>query len=126
MGGIFGEGIDLVGNRLIGAIIVGVGLPQLGLEKDLIKDYFAQQNGRGFEYAYQYPGLNRVMQAAGRVIRTEQDRGVIVLIDERFTHSRYTRLFPPEWRAFRRVQDSGGIRSVLGKFWGQIENHGIH
>ncbi len=117
MGGIFGEGIDLVGQRLIGAIIVGVGLPQLGLEKDLIKEYFAQQNGRGFEYAYQYPGLNRVMQAAGRVIRTEQDRGVIILIDERFTHSRYTRLFPPEWRTFRRIQGSDEIQTVLEEFW---------
>jgi DNA excision repair protein ERCC-2 len=119
MGGIFGEGIDLVGERLIGAIIVGVGLPQLGLERDLIKAYFQSQYRQGFEYAYQYPGLNRVMQAAGRVIRTETDRGVIILIDERFTHSRYTRLFPQEWRHFQTVQSEAGVAQVLGRFWGE-------
>jgi DNA excision repair protein ERCC-2 len=117
MGGIFGEGIDLVGERLIGAIVVGVGLPQLGLERDLIRDYFAGQNNKGFEYAYQYPGLNRVLQAAGRVIRTEQDRGVIVLIDQRFTHYRYTSLFSPAWRRFQVVRNSKDIRERLVGFW---------
>ena len=75
MGGIFGEGIDLVGDRLIGVMVVGVGIPQVCLENDLIKDYFDHQNGNGFAYAYQYPGFNRVLQATGRVIRTETDRG---------------------------------------------------
>ncbi len=117
MGGIFGEGIDLVGERLIGAIVVGVGLPQLGLERDLLKDYFDRQNDQGFAYAYQYPGLNRVMQAAGRVIRTETDRGVIVLIDNRFTQSRYTRLFPPEWRHFQVVGSAREIKERLAGFW---------
>jgi len=98
MGGIFGEGIDLVGERLIGAVVVGVGLPQLGLERDLIKAYFDQHHGHGFGYAYQYPGFNRVLQATGRVIRAETDRGIIVLIDERFTHTRYRRLFPAHWQ----------------------------
>ncbi len=87
MGGIFGEGIDLVGERLIGVVVVGVGVPQVGLERDLIKDYFDRQTRSGFAYAYQYPGFNRVLQATGRVIRTEADRGIIVLIDERFTQS---------------------------------------
>jgi DNA excision repair protein ERCC-2 len=117
MGGIFGEGIDLVGERLIGTIIIGVGLPQLGLERDLIKDYFDRQNNSGFAYAYQYPGLNRVMQATGRVIRTETDRGVIVLIDERFTQYRYKRLFPPQWRGFQIVQSSDEIKDQLNRFW---------
>jgi DNA excision repair protein ERCC-2 len=117
MGGIFGEGIDLVGERLIGAVIVGVGLPQLGLERNLIRDYFDRQNNSGFAYAYQYPGLNRVLQATGRVIRTEKDRGVIVLIDERFTHSRYRRLFPPQWRGFQVVQNSDEIKAQLSRFW---------
>jgi DNA excision repair protein ERCC-2 len=94
MGGIFGEGIDLVGERLIGVVVVGVGVPQLGLERDLIKEYFDRQTGSGFAYAYQYPGFNRVQQATGRVIRTEIDRGIIVLIDDRFTHARYRQLFP--------------------------------
>lgn len=117
MGGIFGEGIDLVGERLIGAIIVGVGLPQLSLERDLLKVYFAENDHNGFAYAYQYPGLNRVMQAAGRVIRTEQDRGVILLIDERLTQARYTRLFPPEWRHFQVVRHYDDLEKRLRRFW---------
>ncbi len=117
MGGIFGEGIDLVGKRLIGTVIVGVGLPQLGLERNLIKEYFAGQHHKGFEYAYQYPGLNRVMQSAGRVIRSEQDRGVIILIDDRFTQYRYQNLFPPEWRKFRVVQNRDDIKKQLLIFW---------
>lgn len=117
MGGIFGEGIDLVGERLIGAIIVGVGLPQLCLERDLLKAYFAEHDHDGFAYAYQYPGLNRVMQAAGRVIRTEQDRGVILLIDDRLTQPRYTRLFPPEWQHFQVVQHNDNLEQRLRHFW---------
>jgi DNA excision repair protein ERCC-2 len=117
MGGIFGEGIDLVGERLIGAIIVGVGLPQLSLERDLLKAYFAEHGHNGFAYAYQYPGLNRVMQAAGRVIRTEQDRGVILLIDERLTQPRYMRLFPPEWRHFQVVRPQDDLQEKLRHFW---------
>jgi DNA excision repair protein ERCC-2 len=117
MGGIFGEGIDLVGERLIGAVVVGVGLPQLGLERDLIRGYFDQHNGSGFAYAYQYPGFNRVLQATGRVIRTETDRGIIVLIDERFTHARYRSLFPAHWRKFQVIQSEGEIKDQLGRFW---------
>ena len=117
MGGIFGEGIDLVGERLIGAVVVGVGLPQLCLERDLIKGYFEQHNVSGFAYAYQYPGFNRVLQATGRVIRTEKDRGVIVLIDERFTHARYRRLFPAHWRGFQVVQGEDEIKDQLARFW---------
>jgi len=119
MGGIFGEGIDLVGERLIGAVVVGVGIPQLGLERDLIKAYFDQQNGRGFAYAYQYPGFNRVLQATGRVIRTDADRGIIVLIGERFTHARYRRLFPAHWRGFQVVQSNSEIKEKLERFWSQ-------
>ncbi len=117
MGGIFGEGIDLVGERLIGALVVGVGIPQLGLERDLIKGYFDRHNGSGFAYAYQYPGFNRVLQATGRLIRTELDRGVIVLIDERFTHARYRRLFPAHWRGFQVIQGEGEIKDQLARFW---------
>jgi DNA excision repair protein ERCC-2 len=117
MGGIFGEGIDLVGERLIGAVVVGVGVPQVCLENDLIKDYFDHQNVSGFAYAYQYPGFNRVLQATGRVIRTETDRGVIVLIDERFTHARYRHLFPSHWQGFQVVQNTGEIQDKLARFW---------
>ena len=117
MGGIFGEGIDLVGDRLIGAVVVGVGVPQVCLERELIKEYFDRQSSNGFAYAYQYPGFNRVLQATGRVIRTEVDRGVIVLIDERFTQSRYRQLFPTHWRGFQVVQNTDDIEERLARFW---------
>ena len=117
MGGIFGEGIDLVGERLIGAVVVGVGVPQVCLERDLIKEYFDRQDGSGFAYAYQYPGFNRVLQATGRVIRTETDRGIIVLIDERFSHARYRHLFPAHWRGYQVVQNTGEIEGHLARFW---------
>jgi len=117
MGGIFGEGIDLVGNRLIGTVVVGAGVPQVGRERDLIKDYFDRQDINGFAYAYQYPGFNRVLQATGRVIRTEADRGIIVLIDERFTHARYRDLFPTHWRSFQVVRSTSEIKDKLRRFW---------
>ena len=116
MGGAFGEGIDLVGDRLIGAIIVGVGLPQLCIERDLIRDYFQEITGAGFDYAYTFPGMNRVLQATGRVIRSETDRGVVLLIDARFAEPRYRRLFPAWWHPAR-ARDPAEIRSVLAKFW---------
>ena len=119
MGGVFGEGIDLVGERLIGVVVVGVGLPQLGLERDLIKEYFDSQSGNGFAYAYQYPGFNRVLQATGRVIRTDTDRGIIVLIDERFTHSHYRNLFPSHWKGYQVVKDARELEGKLNHFWSQ-------
>jgi len=116
MGGIFGEGIDLVGDRLIGAIIVGVGLPQLCIERDLIRDYFAERTGAGFDYAYTFPGMNRVLQATGRVIRSETDRGVVLLVDTRFAEQRYRRLFPSWWQSAR-VRSLSDLREALRKFW---------
>jgi DNA excision repair protein ERCC-2 len=116
LGGIFGEGIDLVGERLIGAVIVGVGLPQLCVERDLIRDYFERQSAPGFEYAYTFPGMNRVLQAVGRVIRSETDRGLVLLIDARFGESRYRRLFPPWWR-YVRVRQAAGLSEFVSRFW---------
>lgn len=98
MGRIFGEGIDLQGQRLIGVVIVGVGLPQLTIENDLIMDHFAE-SGCGFEFAYQVPGMNRVLQRGQGIIRSKQDRGIICLIDERFADHRYRKLYPDEWTA---------------------------
>jgi DNA excision repair protein ERCC-2 len=118
LGGIFGEGIDLVGERLIGAVIVGVGLPQLCIERDLIRDYFQQENSAGFEYAYTFPGMNRVLQAIGRVIRSENDRGVVLLIDARFNEVRYRRLFPSWWK-YLRVRHTKGLQDAVGSFWKQ-------
>ena len=116
MGGIFGEGIDLVGKRLCGAAIVGVGLPAISLENDLIREYFTQELKAGFEFAYLYPGINRVLQAAGRVIRTENDRGVVLLIDQRYATYRYQSLIPGHWEPVR-VQDENQLANYLQKFW---------
>jgi DNA excision repair protein ERCC-2 len=116
MGGIFGEGIDLVGDRLIGAVVVGVGLPQLCVERDLICQYFQERSGCGFDFAYTFPGMNRVLQSSGRVIRSENDRGVVLLIDSRFAESRYRRLFP-EWWHPRFVRTAGEIREAAHSFW---------
>ncbi|MEE8397445.1 MAG: ATP-dependent DNA helicase, partial [Desulfobacterales bacterium] len=118
MGGIFGEGIDLVGDRLSGVAIIGVGLPGISLENDLIRDYFATETGTGFEYAYLYPGINRVLQAAGRVIRTSRDRGVVLLIDQRFSTFRYRSLFPATWRPVK-VQDEEQLAGGVKVFWGE-------
>jgi len=98
MGGVFSEGIDLAGDRLCGAIIIGVGLPLITLERNIIKEYYDKKNINGFDYAYTYPGFNKVMQAAGRVIRTETDTGYIMLIDSRFGEKKYLEMFPSQWR----------------------------
>lgn len=116
LGGIFSEGIDLKYDRLIGVIVVGVGLPQICLERDIIKDYFNKVNNLGYEYSYMYPGMTKVLQAAGRLIRTEEDRGIILLLDERFVYSNYQRLFPKEWFPYIRVNNDN-IERHLCEFW---------
>jgi DNA excision repair protein ERCC-2 len=98
LGGIFSEGVDLKGDRLNGVIIVGVGLPQIGLERDLIKDHFQKVGKNGYDYSYVYPGINKVLQAGGRLIRSEEDKGLIVLIDDRFLQPKYQKLLPNEWK----------------------------
>ncbi|MCQ4088047.1 ATP-dependent DNA helicase [Saccharibacillus sp. JS10] len=97
MGGVFSEGIDLAGERLTGVAVIGVGLPQIGLERDIIKDYYNERGRSGFNYAYVYPGMNKVQQAGGRLIRTEDDRGVLILADDRFLQEPYRSLLPDEW-----------------------------
>ncbi|WP_271004578.1 ATP-dependent DNA helicase [Listeria seeligeri] len=117
LGGVFSEGIDLRGERLIGAAIVGVGLAQLNPESDLIKDYYNETIGQGFDYAYQLPGMNKVLQAVGRVIRGESDRGVVLLIDERFSASRYRTLFPAHWNHAKIVKNTKEITEQVTEFW---------
>lgn len=117
MGGIFGEGIDLKEELLIGAIVVGTGLPQVGQEREILRQYFETHSGEGFDYAYRYPGMNKVLQAAGRVIRTKEDRGVIALLDERFLQWEYRRLFPREWEEYT-VCSHESVSNVLKNFWG--------
>ncbi|CAG9620521.1 ATP-dependent DNA helicase [Sutcliffiella rhizosphaerae] len=101
LGGVFSEGIDLKGERLTGVGIVGVGLPQLSLERNVIKEYFHTSGHNGFDFAYVYPGMNKVQQAGGRLIRTEEDEGIILLMDKRFFQESYRTLLPPEWRNFQ-------------------------
>jgi DNA excision repair protein ERCC-2 len=117
MGGVFGEGIDLVGERLVGAIVVGVGLPQVCLERELIRAYYDEQEVAGFDFAYTFPGMNRVLQAAGRVIRSPEDRGVVLLIDRRFGWSTYRRLFPPHWRTLAVVRNPEHLSLKAERFW---------
>jgi DNA excision repair protein ERCC-2 len=117
MGGIFGEGIDLVGERLSGAVVVGVGLPGVSLERELIRAYFADTLSAGFEFAYQYPGINRVLQAAGRVIRSESDRGVVLLIDRRYATHRYRSLVREQWDSSVRVKNQQQFAEELQRFW---------
>lgn len=117
LGGVFSEGIDLAGERLVGAIVVGVGLPQMNPQQDIIREYYQQENQMGFEYAYRYPGMNKVMQAAGRVIRGEQDRGVVLLIDDRFRTSDYLCLFPRHWRHCRFFYSEEQVQAEVRAFW---------
>ncbi|MBU4318953.1 MAG: ATP-dependent DNA helicase [Proteobacteria bacterium] len=116
MGGVFGEGVDLEGERLTGAAIVGVGLPGISVENELIRQYFDRIDGTGFDHAYLYPGINRVLQAGGRVIRSETDQGVVMLIDERYTTARYRNLLPDHWQPVR-VRNEKDLEKQLQKFW---------
>ena len=118
MGGVFSEGLDLAGTRLIGAVVVGAGLPQVSNERELLKRFFDEEN-RGFDYAYRYPGMNKVEQAAGRVIRTADDRGVILLLDSRLLGTSYRRLFPREWRSFD-LCTLDFVDSLLRNFWESV------
>lgn len=123
MGGIFGEGIDLKQDRLIGAIIVGTGLPQVCREREILKKYYDDRRQDGFAYAYRYPGMNKVLQSAGRVIRTDEDRGLILLLDERFAKGEYVQMFPREWAdyEFCRLEN---VEAKTAGFWeeGRADN----
>lgn len=118
MGGIFSEGIDLKNEALIGAIIVGTGLPQISNEREILKNYYDKRYGEGFDYAFRYPGMNKVLQSAGRVIRTLEDKGVIVLLDERFLQREYIRMFPREWEAYE-IVTVDSVQEKVKKFWSQ-------
>lgn len=118
MGGIFSEGIDLKEDRLIGAVIVGTGLPMVCTERELFKNYYDQRQENGFDYAYLYQGMNKVLQSAGRVIRTQEDRGAILLLDERFYQRQYTSLFPREWYPNLSVTRES-LPGILQSFWNE-------
>lgn len=121
MGGIFSEGIDLIGERLIGVVIVGTGLPLVSREREILKRYYDEKGEDGFAYAYRYPGMNKVLQAAGRVIRTREDVGAILLLDDRFARAEYKELFPAEWMD-RKCCSLGNVEGHLKKFWESVKS----
>lgn len=115
--GLFSEGVDFKGEMLIGSIIVSVGLPMICQERDIIKNYFQEQNGYGFDFAYTFPGINKVIQSAGRVIRTDEDKGIIMLIDDRFGTNKYKSLFPREWSNHKTVRSLYEAENIIKDFW---------
>lgn len=117
LGGAFGEGVDLISDRLIGAVIIGIGLPKINFESDLIAGYFKEKGFKGHDYAYTNPGMNKVMQAAGRVIRSETDKGAALLIDERYLYRNYRDLYRSEWSQYEVVLYSDEVRDILQKFF---------
>ena len=119
MGGIFAEGIDLTGERLTGAVVVGTGLPMVCNEREIQMKYFEETQGQGFDYAYLYPGMNKVLQAAGRVIRTDQDKGVILLLDERFLNHANQQMFPREWEDYRTTTVEQ-VQEQVQAFWNNL------
>lgn len=119
LGGIYSEGIDLKGERLIGAAIVGVGLPQIGAQPEALRRYYDREAPEGFDFAYRFPGMNKVLQAAGRVVRSETDRGAVLLIDSRFHSPAYSRLFPEHWQGMQSVHSAQQLQTCLQKFWQQ-------
>lgn len=121
LGGSFSEGVDLPGGRLIGAVVVGVGLPGLSDERNLLRDYYEATRESGYDYAYTYPGMNRVLQAAGRVIRSETDRGVIVLADDRWREPRYQMLIPEHWNHIRYATNVTELANIAADFWENSE-----
>lgn len=120
MGGIFSEGIDLKYDSLIGVIVVGTGIPLVCNEREILRSYFDEKGADGFDYAYKYPGMNKVLQAVGRVIRTESDTGIAVLLDDRFLKSDYRALFPREWKGYK-VVSTDAVKTELSQFWSGIE-----
>ena len=117
MGGAFSEGIDLPGESLIGAVIVSPGIPALSPERRKLKDYYDTKLGAGYDFAYKYPGMNKVLQSAGRVIRTESDCGVLLFIDDRLSSYTYYDLFPEHLRCRRRIQSPEEIKKAAKNFW---------
>ncbi|MBE0701402.1 MAG: PD-(D/E)XK nuclease family protein, partial [Acholeplasmataceae bacterium] len=121
MGGLFSEGIDYIGDMLNGVIVVGVGLPMLNEENNQLKAYYQEKFKKGFDYAYKYPGMNKVIQAIGRIIRTDTDYGIGLLIDDRFDSVSYRKLYPPEWHDKEKVQDIKQLSVVLSNFWTKMQ-----
>lgn len=123
LGGVFAEGVDLPGSRLIGSIIFGVGLPGLSNERNIIQEYFDMNMGSGYDYAYTYPGMNNVLQAAGRVIRRDDDKGIVVLVDDRYSTPKYRELFPEHWNNIKYAGNAQSLAEIIRRFWKNAEQN---
>lgn len=121
LGGVFGEGVDLTGESLIGVAVVSPGLPQIGPRQEQLRDYFEETRGAGFDYAYRYPGMNKVLQAAGGSSARRRTRGVVLLIDDRFLAPDTHRLMPPHWEHLRVVDSADAWKDELAAFWKKHE-----
>ncbi len=117
LGGSFAEGIDYIGDMLNGVLIVGVAMPQFNKYNELLRSHFDEEFGEGFDYAYTYPGMNKVIQAVGRVIRTKSDTGIAVLFDDRYSHNKYKTLFPIFWEHYKTIGKGQYLQSYLEQFW---------
>ena len=117
LGGIFSEGVDFIGDKLHGVIVVGVGFPQINLENEILRNYFNNLSLNGFDYAYTYPGFNKVIQAVGRVIRTENDKGIMILIDDRYLSFKYLNIFPKHWSNYLIIKNESDLEDKLNDFW---------
>ena len=117
MGGMFSEGVDFIGDRLSGVLIVGVAIPQINYLNELLKKHFDEKFSEGFEYAYTYPGFNKVLQAAGRVIRSASDKGVVIIADKRITNNNYLSMLPEHWSHFKRINKGIELKNELRLFW---------
>lgn len=122
VGGVFSEGIDLPLEKLIGAVIIGTGIPQISFERNIIKNFFDDKFSSGYDFAYKFPGFNKILQSAGRVIRTEQDKGIVMLIDSRFCQISYLHLFPEHWKHFKTTKNNNEIINEIDNFWKGEEN----
>lgn len=125
VGGVFSEGIDLPLEKLIGAVIIGTGIPQISFERNIIKDFFDDKFNSGYDFAYKYPGFNKVLQSAGRVIRTENDRGIVLLIDSRLCQPAYLRLFPGHWKHCIKIKNKEELKNEINQFWEENNNEYI-
>jgi Rad3-related DNA helicase len=122
LGGIFGEGIDYAGDRLIGVIVVSPGLPSLDRQTQLVADHYRQQGHDGYDFAYRFPGFTRVLQTVGRLIRTESDGGMVLLVDDRFRLTTYKTLYPSHWKVGQ-PSDQTALLNCLKTFWTSLSLH---
>ncbi len=122
VGGVFSEGIDLPLEKLIGAVIIGTGIPQISFERNIIKSFFDEKFNSGYDFAYKYPGFNKILQSAGRVIRTEKDRGIVLMIDSRLCQMTYLKLFPDHWKHHKKVINVNNLVKEIRSFWNEKEN----